>query len=102
MYADNFFDTDKVELTLDPVDKLIDGSTGQKIVRRLEGGSIGDTEDIPLGRYRISARYVPTGQVVKVRLRNEGTYGDDVTSSFEPAYAGATGRYKLTLEARKP
>jgi len=102
MYADNFFDTDKVELTLEPVDKLIDGSTGQKIVRRLEGGSIGDTEDIPLGRYRISARYVPTGQVVQVRLRNEGTYGPDVTSSFEPAYAGATGRYKLTLEGRMP
>jgi hypothetical protein len=102
VYADNFFDADKVELTLEPVDKLIDGSTGQKIVRRLEGGSIGQTEDIPLGRYRISARYVPTGQVVKVRLRNEGTYGADVTSSFEPAYAGATGRYKLTLEARMP
>jgi hypothetical protein len=102
VYADNFFDADQVELTLEPVGKLIDGSTGQKIVRRLEGGSIGDTEDIPLGRYRITARHVLKGQPVKVRLRNEGQYGDEVTSSFEPAYAGATGRYKLTLEARLP
>jgi hypothetical protein len=102
VYGDNIFDTDQVELTLEPVGKLIDGSTGKKIVRRLEGGSIGNTEDIPLGRYRITARHLSKGQAVKVRVRNEGEYGDEVTSSFEPAYAGATGRYKLTLEARLP
>ncbi len=100
VYGDNIFDTDQVELTLEPVGTLIDGSTGQKIVRRLEGGSIGNTEDIPLGRYRITARHLSKGKAVKVRLRNEGAYADEVTSSFEPAYAGATGRYKLTLEAR--
>jgi hypothetical protein len=102
VYGDNIFDTDQVELTLEPVGALIDGSTGQKIVRRLEGGSIGQMEDIPLGRYRITARHLSKGKAVKVRVRNEGAYGDDVTSSFEPAYEGATGRYKLTLEARLP
>jgi hypothetical protein len=102
VYADNFFDTDQVELTLEPVGTLIDGSTGKKIVRKLVGGSIGETEDIPIGRYHITARYLPTGQAVKLRLRNEGQYEADVTSSFDPAYSGATGRYKLTLEARLP
>jgi hypothetical protein len=102
VYGDNIFDTDQVELTLEPVGKLIDGSTGQKIVRRLEGGSIGDTDDIPMGRYRITARHLSKGKAVKVRVRNEGEYGDEVTTSFEPAYEGATGRYKITLEARLP
>ncbi len=100
VYADNFFDTDQLELTLEPVMPLIDGSTGQKLLRRLQGGSIGQTNDVPLGRYRITARYLPTGQALKLRLRNEGSYGSDYTGSFEPAYSGATGRYRLTLEAR--
>jgi hypothetical protein len=102
VYGDNFFDTGNAELTLEPAGTLIDGSRGQKIVRRLEGGSIGDTEDIPIGRYRITARHISTGKVLKLRLRNQGQYGEEVTASFEPAYAGATGRYKLTLEARLP
>jgi hypothetical protein len=38
VYGDNIFDTDQVELTLEPVGKLIDGSTRQEIVRRLEVG----------------------------------------------------------------
>jgi hypothetical protein len=100
LYADNFFDADQVELTLEPVKPLIDGSTGQKLTRRLTGGSIGQTDDVPIGRYQITARHLGTGKAVQLRLRNEGQYGANYTGSFEPAYAGATGRYKLTLEAR--
>ncbi|MDO1451628.1 hypothetical protein Q0590_35475 [Rhodocytophaga aerolata] len=99
----NFVDTQGLELTLEPIGRLIDGSEGQKIVRQLEGQSIGQTQDIPIGRYRITARYLPTGQILNLRLRNaDQDYASDVTSSFEPAYLGATGSYKLTLEARLP
>ena len=98
----NFFDTDQVELTLEPVSPLIDGSTGTKQVRQLTGELIGQTNDVALGRYRLSARYLPTGQAMQVRLRNQGSYQSSITSSFEPAYAGATGSYKITLEARLP
>lgn len=99
----NFVDTQQLELTLDPVGPLIDGSAGEKIVRQLQGQSIGQTKDIPIGRYRITARYLPTGQILNLRLRNQDqSYASSVTSSFDPAYAGATGSYKLTLEARLP
>lgn len=99
----NFVDTHLLELTLEPVGQLIDGSEGQKIVRQLDGQSIGQTNDIPLGRYRITARYLPTGQILNLRLRNaDESYASSVTSSFDPAYLGATGSYKLTLEALLP
>jgi hypothetical protein len=104
VYGDgNFVDTQQLEITLDPVGPLIDGSTGEKIVRQLQGQSIGQTKDIPLGRYRISARYLPTGQLLNIRLRNgDQSYASSVTGSFDPAYLGATGSYALTLEARLP
>jgi hypothetical protein len=97
-----FFDTEAVELTLEPTGPLVDGSTGKTLVRKLVGGIIGQTLDVPLGRYRITARYLPTGQALVLRMRNKGAYQSSLTNSFEPAYAGATGSYKLTLEGRLP
>lgn len=104
VYGDgNFVDTQEVELSLEPVSPLIDGSEGQKIVLQLQGQSIGQTQDVPIGRYRITARYLPTGQMLNIRLRNsDQDYSSSVTSSFEPAYLGATGSYKLTLEGLLP
>ncbi len=105
LYGDmvnEFFDTDQVELTMEPVKPLIDGSTGQTLVRKLEGGLIGQTQDVAIGRYRITARFLPTGETLQVRLRNKKQeYADEVISSFEPAYPGAEGGFKLTLEGRK-
>jgi hypothetical protein len=101
--VNEFFETDQGELTLEPIKPLIDGSTGKKLVRRLAGGLIGHTEDVAICRYRITARYLPTGKLLQLRLRNkEQAYGDQATSSFEPAYPGATGSFKLTLEGRLP
>jgi hypothetical protein len=100
--VNEFFDTDQIELTLEPVKPLIDGSKGQKLVRKLTGGLIGQTEDVAIGRYRMTARYLPTGETLQLRLRNKNqAYADEVISSFEPAYPGATGSFKLTLEGRK-
>lgn len=98
-----FFNTEEVELTLEPVGPLVDGSTGQVVKRQLTGGVIGQTQDVPLGRYRIVARYLPTNQVLTIRERNKNqAYKNTITNGFEPAYAGANGSYKITLEARLP
>jgi hypothetical protein len=105
LYGDmvnEFFDTHQVELTLEPVKPLIDGSAGQTLVRKLNGGLIGQTEDVAIGRYRITARFLPTGATLQLRLRNKNQeYAEEVISSFEPAYPGAEGGFKLTLEGRK-
>ncbi|MGV3586964.1 MAG: carboxypeptidase-like regulatory domain-containing protein [Adhaeribacter sp.] len=98
-----FFNTEAIELTLEPVGPLVDGSAGQIIKRQLTGGVIGQTEDVPLGRYRIAARYLPTNQVLLIRERNKNqAYKNTITNGFEPAYTSASGSYKITLEARLP
>ncbi|MGV3559550.1 carboxypeptidase-like regulatory domain-containing protein [Larkinella arboricola] len=91
----NFFDTDNVELTLEPVGPLVDGNTGQKLTRKVSGMYI---EDVPLGKYNVKARYVPENKPLKVRVRNVGTFQNTVMALFEPSYPGATGRYKLNIE----
>lgn len=92
----NFFDVEGVALTLEPVAALIDGSIGQTVQLNPEGNIL---EDVPLGKYKISARYVPENRPMKIRIRNKNqAFSDTVTDSFEPAYAGATGSYKITVE----
>jgi hypothetical protein len=98
-----FFNTEEVEITLEPVGPLLDGSAGQILKRQLTGGVIGQTQDVPLGRYQIVARYLPTNQVLPIRERNKNqSYKTIISNGFEPAYAGANGSYKITLEARLP
>lgn len=92
----DYFDTEDVELTLEPVGTLLDGSAGMKAVRRPEGLYV---NDVPLGKYRIAARHRPDNQPMQVRIRNASqAYKQSVTDSFDPAYPGAEGRYKLNLE----
>lgn len=91
-----FADVDGVELTLKPVAPLIDGSTGQTVTQNPEGYVL---EDVPIGRYEISARYIPENRPMRIRIRNkEQEFSAAVTDSFEPAYPGATGNYKITVE----
>lgn len=92
----DFFEVDGVELTLKPVAPLIDGSTGQTITENPEGDVL---EDVSIGRYEISARYVPENRPMRIRIRNkEQEYSAAVTDSFEPIYPGATENYKITVE----
>ncbi|QMU26706.1 hypothetical protein [Adhaeribacter radiodurans] len=57
--------------------------------------------DAPLGKYKISARYVPENRPLQIRLRNKGqNFATSVTSSFDPAYPGATGSYSLAVEVQ--
>ncbi|MBC7892339.1 MAG: carboxypeptidase regulatory-like domain-containing protein [Sphingobacteriaceae bacterium] len=100
-YVDSeFFDTEDLELRLEPVGPLLDGSEGKILLGQPDRMYL---DDVPLGKYKITARHTPTNQVMQVRLRNQNqAYAPAVTASFDPAYAGAKGRYKLNLEVKLP
>ncbi|MPR36860.1 carboxypeptidase-like regulatory domain-containing protein [Salmonirosea aquatica] len=85
---------EQITLTLQPVGTLLDGTTGKTIAGKLSQGYL---EDVPLGKYTVSAKL--GGQPLQVRVRNSGQeYRSSVTASFDPAYPGAEGRYKLNIE----
>ncbi|GAB2576828.1 hypothetical protein [Spirosoma areae] len=85
---------EQLTLTLQPVGTLIDGSTGRTLTTKPDRMYI---DDVPLGKYTITARL--GNQSLRVRVRNANqAYGNSVTASFDPAYAGAEGRYKLNVE----
>lgn len=96
-------DATHVELTLTPEGPLVDGSEGSVLTRKLERTGNGDAvEDVPVGRYRISARYAPpdtAARPMQLRLRNTGSYGDSVTADFETLVGSA---HQLELELRLP
>jgi hypothetical protein len=76
---------------------LIDGSTGRTITTKPTDMYI---HDVPLGKYTVTAK--AGDQPLKVRIRNaDQSYGSSVTASFDPAYSGAEGRYKLNIEVQK-
>jgi hypothetical protein len=66
----DMYDAENVEFTFTPVGNLIDGSEGQVITKQC-GTPYSPTyyyiPDIPIGRYKITATYKPTGQQLKVR-----------------------------------
>ena len=84
---------DDVELTFTPLEPLIDGSTIEPFTRQPQGGKIAD---VPLGYYRITARYVPQGEtptelVITVRF-------DDSPAAFADAYFTTGGFYGTIME----
>lgn len=96
----DFFDTDHVEFTFEPVGPLIDGSTGKTLIVKTNSEN---AQDIPLGKYIITARYLVTNQKMVLRQLNVNqSYQNRVTASFDPAYVGATGSYQLALEVKLP
>lgn len=93
--GDEYIETEKVTLTLEPVGGLVDGSAGKTLNLQPDRMYV---DDVPLGKYKITARY-DGNRPMRVRLRNKNqNYQNAVTASFDPAYEGATGRYKLNVE----
>ncbi len=86
-----------VELTLVPEGPLVDGSQGETISGKFVSTPDGDAvQDIPLGRYTISAKLedVPLG----IRIRNSGAaYEESLTSDFDAPY-GSLPIYNLEVE----
>ena len=101
-YYDNspiFIRDEEIEFTLIPEGPLVDGSTGQTITGfatgrfSMVGTAVGSgLDDVPLGRYQLSARYIPKNggapRKLSVRVRDAGTYTDNVTINFEEISLG--------------
>jgi Carboxypeptidase regulatory-like domain len=92
-YADitvEFLESQYIELTLEPQGLLLDGSDGQTITGMLTHTADGDgLTNVPLGRYKITARYLVPGEtpvVLEIKPRNSGDYGDSVTADFETPF----------------
>ncbi|WP_157464050.1 carboxypeptidase-like regulatory domain-containing protein [Deinococcus pimensis] len=77
------FDLSRVEVTLEPDGPIIDGSAGRTIRAFLYGSQI---RDIPIGRYKVTARYLPEDgppQSVLIAERRPSTYASSMTADFE-------------------
>ncbi|MFN8346395.1 MAG: carboxypeptidase-like regulatory domain-containing protein [Spirosomataceae bacterium] len=59
-------DTDNIEFTFTPVGSLIDGSSGKTLKLQATKQDKNFLKDIPMGRYKITAVYKPTGEPLLV------------------------------------
>ena len=76
------FDMAQVEYTLTPDGPLIDGSSGHTLKRFLVGSVL---PDVPLGRYQVTARYVPAGEPAQDMLlmgRDDSNWSSSTTIMF--------------------
>jgi hypothetical protein len=86
-----------IELTFKPVGPLIDGSTGKTFITKLNGYY---ADDVPLGKYTISARQLSTNKPLAIRIRNKGQeYTQSTIGKFEPAYEGAQ-RFHMMIQIK--
>lgn len=94
----DFYDADNAELTFEPIGLLMDGSAGKTITR--QPGNI-YIYDVPVGKYRITATYKPTGKPLLLRtgFGGSGAYNRSVTTMFMPTHKGAD-RYELSLQVK--
>lgn len=92
LYADSdsgVYDSENVEFTFKPLGHLIDGNPGRVIVRKggkPNSGTYSQVPDIPVGRYSVTARHLPSGKILKVRTAYEGSYVQEMITEFEPEF----------------
>lgn len=87
----NIYDSENIEFTLVPVGKLLDGSTGKRLIVK-EGAAYsqdyGYLVDIPLGRYIMEAIYTTEYGKVTLKIRKKfdetSVYTSTFTLDFEP------------------
>lgn len=110
VYSDigiELLDSEHIELTLVPQGPLLDGSTGKTMVGKLKSTPDGDgLTNIPLGRYKISARYMVPGEAVqglevKGRKAGDETYASTITADFESRYGTGLDIFWLELMVRR-
>lgn len=90
--ANELRDNENIEFTFTPVGPLIDGSTGKTLTIRAKKRYDTYLKDIPMGRYKVTAVYKPTGQALRVcdyYNDSDYTYAPSVTVDF-------TGRESAT------
>jgi hypothetical protein len=98
----SFINMPDVELTLTPDGALIDGSTGAVIKKRLVdvGGGEYGIDDVPVGKYSITAKNVVTNQSFEIRIRNTGNYANSVTGIFNSGYPLPDFLYHIVTEVK--
>ncbi|GAB4025368.1 carboxypeptidase-like regulatory domain-containing protein [Spirosoma gilvum] len=74
--ADDLYDNENIEFTLTPVGSLIDGSTGKVLKLQAKKRYQTEIKDIPMGRYKVTAIYKPTGE--QLWVRNAWDFSDDI------------------------
>jgi hypothetical protein len=91
----------EVEITLTPEGTLIDGNKGRQIISGLSdiGGGEDGVRDIPIGKYNITAKNKKSGKPLLVRLRNKGTFAQQLTSTFTSGFTGITN-YKIVIQVQ--
>ncbi|MGO4496055.1 copper amine oxidase N-terminal domain-containing protein [Paenibacillus sp. 2RAB27] len=95
------FNMNDLELTLTPTGPLLDGSPGQTIIKR--GGPIAGgagIDNIPIGRYKATARWVPEGHApmpMLIRINYTGQFAESTEFEFGPS-DGVSSTYMSELE----
>lgn len=91
-----------VELTLTPDGAHIDGTMGSVITKRLIDVGAGEygIDDVPIGRYNITAKNIVTGQPLEIRIRNTGSYSDSVTGVFNSGNFMPDFLYHIVTEVK--
>lgn len=94
---------DEIEITATPVGPIIDGSDGETIVSGLEiTGDGWAVRGVPFGRYRITARHIPTGEPMLVsrpyRIDQEYEWAESYTAGFTTP---GLGIYELRAEVKR-
>ena len=95
------FMMEEVELSLTPDGSLLDGTPGQLIKKGLIdiGGGEDGINDVPIGKYIITARNKTTNQPLQIRMRNTGNYSSAVTGIFTAGFTGSTG-YQIVVQVK--
>lgn len=80
------FDMSDLEITLTPVGPLLDGSTGQKLIKHggpVKGGA--GIDNVPIGRYKATARWLPEGhEPLPMQISvNSGKYAESAEFEFD-------------------
>jgi hypothetical protein len=98
----SFINMPDVEMTLTPDGSLIDGSAGSVITKRLVdvGGGEYGIDDVPVGKYTITARNVATNQALEIRIRNTGSYVSAVTGTFNSDFQLPDFLYHIVTEVK--
>ncbi|MEC0264843.1 copper amine oxidase N-terminal domain-containing protein [Paenibacillus anseongense] len=99
------FDMSDLEITLTPVGPLLDGSSGQTITKR--GGPVSNgagIDQIPIGRYKATARWVPEGHApISLQISDStGKYAASVEFEFGPPIGVSTTNYLAELNVKIP
>ncbi|PYE55409.1 carboxypeptidase-like regulatory domain-containing protein [Deinococcus yavapaiensis] len=95
--GDEKVDADTLEFTFTPLGTLIDGSTVKPFTRKPRGSTM---EDVPVGRYKVTASHAPNGvrEALEVRAEGQDEYGSQAVGTFRETMYGI----RMELSYRTP